>query len=51
MNLKRITNRIQSLAQDPRPRGSEKLSIRNLYRIRQSDYKIVYFIEDETSEI
>ena len=42
----RIVKRIQSLADDPRPNGSPKLSGRERYRIRQGRYRILYTIED-----
>jgi mRNA interferase RelE/StbE len=45
-DLGRIINRIGSLAKNPRPKGSLRLSARNLYRIRQGDYRIVYCIDD-----
>lgn len=46
-DLKRIVDRIRSLAQQPRPPGSEKLSgDSERYRIRQGDYRIVYSIDD-----
>ena len=45
-DVKRITRRIRSLADDPRPPGCEKLSGRERYRIRQGDYRIIYAIED-----
>ncbi len=43
----RIVDRIRRLAENPRPPGCQKLSGRNLYRIRQGVYRIVYSIEDE----
>jgi len=42
----RIIHRIESLADDPRPVGSRKLSGRELYRIRQGQYRILYSIEN-----
>ena len=44
--LQRIISRIESLAMDPRPTGCEKLAGRELYRLRQGDYRIVYSIQD-----
>ena len=41
----RIVKRIQGLENDPRPPGSQKLSGRERYRIRQGQYRIVYGIE------
>lgn len=45
-DVRRILNRIRALADEPRPAGCEKLSGRELYRIRQGVYRIVYSIED-----
>jgi mRNA interferase RelE/StbE len=44
---RRIVRRIQRLADDPRPPGSEKLSGEEKYRVRQRDYRIVYAVEDQ----
>ena len=44
---KRILGRIASLADEPRPRGCEKLSGQERYRIRQGRYRIIYSIQDE----
>jgi len=49
--LRRVTERIRGLAQNPRPSGSEKLSGQDRYRIRQGDYRIVYAIDDETRTV
>ncbi|MEO5711980.1 MAG: type II toxin-antitoxin system RelE/ParE family toxin [Luteolibacter sp.] len=43
---KRIIEKIRSLASDPRPPGSKKLSGQEKYRLRQGDYRILYLIED-----
>ena len=42
----RIVRRIQSLSDNPRPPGCQKLSGYDRYRIRQGDYRIVYEIRD-----
>ena len=42
----RIVAKISSLARDPRPPGCEKLSVRDQYRLRQGDYRILYEIQD-----
>ena len=43
----RIVTRIRSLARDPRPFGSEKLSGKDdLYRIRVGRYRVVYSVGD-----
>jgi len=44
--LRRIMERIKSLAADPRPIGCEKLSGQEKYRIRQGNYRIIYSIQD-----
>ena len=46
-DLLRIIKHIQSLAENPRPAGSQKLSSREQYRVRQSDYRIIYSIDDK----
>ena len=46
-DLPKIIKRIQSLAQNPRPRGSQKLSHKDEYRVRQGDYRIVHSVDDE----
>ena len=50
-DLQRIIKRIQSLTENPRPKGSKKFSGQEQYRIRQGDYRIVYSIEDKNSLI
>jgi mRNA interferase RelE/StbE len=45
-DLQRIMERIGTLAENPRPVGSEKLSGQEKYRIRQGDYRIIYSIQD-----
>ena len=42
----RIVGKIEALADDPRPPGCQKLSGRDLYRLRQGRYRILYSIED-----
>jgi mRNA interferase RelE/StbE len=46
-DIQRILKRIDSLKDDPRPDGVEKLSGDEKYRIRQGNYRISYMIEDE----
>jgi len=43
----RILKRIEALADDPRPKGCEKLSGQERFRVRQGVYRIVYEIQDE----
>lgn len=42
----RVVERIQRLADDPRPPGCEKLSGEEKYRVRQGDYRILYEVAD-----
>jgi mRNA interferase RelE/StbE len=43
----RLVNRINALATDPRPVGSEKLTDEeNKYRLRQGSYRIIYSVDD-----
>ena len=46
-DVKRILARMQSLCEDPRAPGCEKLGGAELYRVRQGVYRIVYEIHDE----
>ena len=46
-DVTRILRKTQALADDPRPRGSQKLSGEERYRLRQGDYRILYSIEDD----
>jgi mRNA interferase RelE/StbE len=46
IDLQRILQQIESLGENPRPRGCEKLSGQEKYRIRQGRYRIVYSIQD-----
>ena len=43
----RVAEKIQALAANPRPVGSEKLSGLQQYRLRQGSYRIVYSISDK----
>lgn len=45
-DIQRILERIEGLASEPRLPGSEKLSGREQYRIRQGAYHIVYEMRD-----
>jgi len=46
-DLRKILNRIKSLAADPRPPGCEKLTGRDRHRLTQGRYRIVYAVQDE----
>jgi len=45
-DLKRILTKIESLGNDPRPTGCEKLSGQEKYRLRQDRYRIIYSVQD-----
>ena len=45
-DLKKILDRISTLAENPRPPGCEKLTGNERYRLRQGRYRIVYSIQD-----
>jgi mRNA interferase RelE/StbE len=48
---RRVVARIQSLRNDPRPPGSEKLSGHDLYRVRQGNYRVLYSVDDSDETI
>jgi len=50
-DLRRITNRISGLSNEPRPTGCERLSGEDKYRLRQGNYRIVYSIDDGSGTI
>lgn len=45
-DLKKVLTRIESLAQNPRPAESIKLSGEEKYRLRCGNYRILYLIEE-----
>ncbi|MEW6188569.1 MAG: type II toxin-antitoxin system RelE/ParE family toxin [Actinomycetota bacterium] len=47
----RFAELIQSLAQDPRPVNSKKLTTREEWRLRYGNYRILYTIDDENKTI
>ena len=46
VDVRRILDRIETLRDDPRPSGSEKLSSQERYRLRQGNYRILYTVTD-----
>jgi mRNA interferase RelE/StbE len=46
-DLQNILRRIETLSQNPRPQGHEKLTGQERYRVRQGHYRIVYSIQDQ----
>jgi len=47
----RLSKRILSLGNNPRPRGVRKLSGREEYRLRVGDYRILYIIDDRNHAV
>lgn len=47
--LTTLAERMDSLSQDPLPEDARKLSasVRNLWRVREGDYRIVYEVREE----
>ena len=43
----RVSRRILSLEDNPRPRGAKKLSGREEYRLRVGHYRVLYTIDDK----
>jgi mRNA interferase RelE/StbE len=46
-DLRRILATIDSLSEEPRPLGVERLSGQEKYRVRQGNYRIIYEINDK----
>jgi len=48
----KLVGRVQGLAINPRPHGSEKLAgYADRYRVRQGNFRIVYLIDDAASTV
>ncbi len=47
----RLSKRLLSLGDNPRPRGVRKLSGREEYRLRVGDYRILYIIDDRNRTV
>jgi len=47
----KIIAALLKLESDPRPRGVEKVRSTELWRIREGDYRLVYYIDDEAKTI
>ena len=50
-NYEQIKEAILKLADDPRPKGSKKLTGREGWRIRVGKYRIIYEIDDKGKSI
>ena len=46
-DVTRILKRLDSITEDPRGSGCERLSGQDRYRIRQGVYRIIYEIQDD----
>ena len=46
-DIRKILNKIEALAENPRAEGCIKLSGQENYRVRQGLYRIVYEVRDE----
>ena len=44
---RRVVDRIASLADNPRPRGCQRLSGADKYRVRQGRYRILHTLQDD----
>jgi mRNA interferase RelE/StbE len=42
-----VVQAIEELARLPRPRGVEKVTNSDLWRVRKGDYRVVYAIDDD----
>ena len=48
----KLVARVQGLAANPKPHGSEKLAgYADRYRVRQGNYRVIYLIDDEASVV
>ena len=45
-DVRRLLKKLEALRDEPRPPGSEKLTDRELYRVRQGVDRIVYSVDD-----
>jgi mRNA interferase RelE/StbE len=50
-DCQRVVAKVQVLADDPRPRGCERLTGAEKYRIRQGNYRILFEIDDESKMV
>ena len=47
-DCRRVVDRIEALAEDPRPPGCEKLTGGARYRVRQGSQRVLYEVDDES---
>ncbi len=48
---RRIATKTQVLSEDPRPRGCEKLTGQDHFRLRQGDYRILFEVDDPAATL
>lgn len=46
-DILKVISKIESIADEPRPKGVEKLTSQENYRVRVGNYRIIYSIEDD----
>ena len=49
-DFRKLEQEIRNLGNDPRPRGARKIT-KNIYRVRQGDWRIFYSINDTMREL
>jgi mRNA interferase RelE/StbE len=50
--IERILSQIEELSENPRPHQSRKLAgADRLYHVRVGDYRVIYEVDDEASEV
>lgn len=50
-DVRRILARIETLRENPRPPGAEKLTAQERFRLRQGDYRILYTVTEAEAVI
>ena len=49
--IPQIVERIQKLADNPRPNDNVKLAVNEAYRIRIGDYRVIYSMDDRDKSV
>ena len=50
-DLAKVFGRMEALKDDPRPAGAVKLTVADLFRIRQGNHRILYSIDDKAAQV